>query len=115
MALHLTPEMLEAAYELLRATPPFRGWRLPAGDDVEFHVTRHVDIHGDCVDAGHAHVIRISERKHSTIQALLVTMAHEMCHMRQDIKAPHEGEHGKIFKQLAQRVCRYHGFDLKAF
>ena len=41
MALRLTPEILEGAYEFLRATPPFRGWRLPHADEVEFVVSRH--------------------------------------------------------------------------
>ena len=30
--LHLTPDLLEGAYEYLRLSPPFREWRLPDGD-----------------------------------------------------------------------------------
>jgi len=112
----LTPEILERTYDLLRATKPFKRWKLPPGDEVEFHVTKHTDIHGDCVDAGHAHVIRISSTFHGSLPPLLVTMAHEMCHVRQHIIAPQDrAEHGALFKKLARQVCKHHGFDLKAF
>lgn len=115
MTLHLTPEMMAQTYELLRATPPFRGWKLPAADDVEFHVTRHTDRHGDCVDAGHAHVIRCSANKHGSLASLIITMAHEMCHVRQSKLAPRERDHGTAFKRMARSVCRIHGFDPKVF
>ena len=116
MPLHLTPEMLEAAYELLRTTPPFKRWRLPPAEEVEFHVTKHLDLRGDCVDAGHAHVIRISGNCHGSLQKLLETMAHEMCHVRQAINDPDDrAHHGSVFKKYAAQVCRVHGFDPKAF
>src|SRR5690349_18038866 len=41
MSLRLTPDIIEGAYEFLRMTPPFRGWRLPPADEVEFVVSRH--------------------------------------------------------------------------
>jgi len=107
MALHITPDLLERTYELLRHTRPFRRWKLPEADDVEFHVTRHRDRFGDCTD-GDPYTIRISSTKHDTLATVLETMAHEMCHMR-DIT------HGKVFTRLAKQVCRHHGFDPKTF
>lgn len=115
MALHLTPQLLEAVYELLRLTAPIKRWNLPHADVVEFHVTKHTDRSGDYVDGGECHVIRISSVYHSTLQSLTLTMAHEMCHLQQRRTAPREGVHGKEFKRLARLVCRHHGFDLKTF
>lgn len=115
MSLHLTPAMLELCYELLRATPPFKRWKLPHADEVEFHVTRDTQIVGDCVDAGHAHIIRLSGAKHGSVHAVVVTMAHEMCHLKQSVIAPREGAHGRYFKRLAKQVCKAHGFDEKTF
>jgi len=34
MTLPLTPATLTAAYEFLRTTPPFKGWKLPHADEV---------------------------------------------------------------------------------
>ena len=34
MTLSLTPDLLAAAYDFLRATPPFKAWRLPESDDI---------------------------------------------------------------------------------
>jgi hypothetical protein len=116
MNLRLTPAMLEATYELLRLTKPFKQWKLPHADDVEFHVTRHADRRGDCVDAGHAHVIRISETQHDTLVDLIETMAHEMVHLRLDIIRPKDkATHGVWFKRLAKQVCRHQGFEEATF
>jgi hypothetical protein len=111
VSLNLTPAMLEAAYELLRTTPPFRNWKLPDTDDVEFHVTKFGHA-ADCGFDGTQFVIRVSATKHGTLAALLETMAHEMCHMRYPNDRAH---HGYLFKRLAVRVCRHHGFDIKGF
>jgi hypothetical protein len=40
MSLCLTPDILAAAYDFLRATEPFAGWRLPDSDIVGFHILR---------------------------------------------------------------------------
>ena len=39
----LTPGILEAAYEFLRTTPPFKGWKLPSGVDITFRVIKKLD------------------------------------------------------------------------
>lgn len=112
--IHLTPEILEAAYNLLRATPPFKGWKLPHSDDVEFHVTRHIDRSGDCTNTGKGFTVRISSKYHATLPAVLETMAHEMVHMRQH-QFCFPVTHGPRFKRLAKQVCRRHGFSEAVF
>jgi SprT-like family protein len=45
---------------------------------------------------------------------LLAAMAHEMCHLRQEMTGD-RGHHTAAFRRMAARVCRAHGFDLKTF
>ena len=114
MSLCLTPDMLAAAYEFLRATKPFKNWRLPHGDEVGFGVIRDPNLYADFgIDNG-IPVIRISEAKNGHTATLLATMAHEMCHLRQE-KLGDRGHHTAAFRRMAARVCRAHGFDLKTF
>ena len=115
MSLSLTPDILEAAYEFLRTTPPFKAWKLPHADAVAFHVTRSADCYGE-FESGDPPSIHISDRIVGHTQTLLVTLAHEMIHLhhfrnggRSDI------EHGGSFRKDAARVCRTHGWDIKAF
>lgn len=125
MSLHLTPAMLEAAYELLRATPPFNKWRLPEADDVEFHVTiiknAMADYHySHCLGDPQIHKIRVHAKRHPTLRELLESMAHEMVHIYQRGTVDHvvkrrSAVHGPKFKRLAAQVCRYHGFDAATF
>jgi hypothetical protein len=108
--------MMEAAYTLLLSTPPFSGWRLPLADDVEFHVTKSVDDRGDYFFENDTHIIRLSACLIGSLHELLTTMAHEICHMRQELAAPDDPEHhGARFQKYADRVCHVHGFDRKAF
>lgn len=114
MTLHLTPAMLESTYELLRVTPPFRGWKLPEADDVAFSVTRARDRFAD-YEFCRTHHIRVSQYKQRQLGTLLATMAHEMCHMRQKLTRCRDQDHGTAFHALADQVCKYHGFDRGAF
>ena len=122
--IHLTPEMLEATYELLRTTPPFRRWKLPEADDVEFHVTRHRVLSGQYTYLRSKkrvlwHRIEISTTCNKNLRDMMETMAHEMCHIRQrtaDRAAKTRTlTHGRAFKRLAALVCRHHGFNPKTF
>ncbi len=114
---HWTPEHLELAYELLRATKPFSGWRLPEADDVEFHVVRMKgQDQADCRWDGNRHVIRIAANKHASLAPLLATMAHEMLHLYLDRAYPqNRAAHGALFKRHADRICRQHTFDRGQF
>jgi len=115
--LHLTPDIVIAAYELLRTTPPFRGWRLPHADEVRFRIVADRGAYGTHrVDAS-GHEISISHRNAHHIDTLLRVMAHEMCHM-QEIRLGFKRNdvvHGALFQRLADKVCKYHNFDRGAF
>ncbi len=124
MTLRLTPENLEAAYELLRRTKPFSGWKLPQAEEVAFRVSasrglygfHHSDRQRKAHPAPGSHAITISEATVGTLDTLLRSMAHEMCHIRESQLGPYTGNaHGEMFRRLATQVCRHHGFDQKAF
>ncbi len=113
--LPLTPALMEATYEYLRATPPFSRWRLPHADDIEFRVTRHRDRHGQCVTDGDRHIIVASEIKIRRTHSLIELMAHEMVHVHCHRQGEMRAEHGAVFRRHAATVCRYHGFDPGTF
>ena len=120
--LKLTPEMLERAYEYLRACPPFHQWHLPDADAVSFKVLnardrfghfrgRHRRARGEngfSEIAISAHLVRSSD-------LLIATMAHEMIHLYQDENGAARGVHNPQFCRLARRVCAVHGFSLADF
>lgn len=121
MSLHLTPEILEASYELLRATPPFRRWKLPHADDLEFRVTNHAGVfasfHFDDERAGRER-IHVSARHVKNLPLLLQTLAHEMCHLREAAisrRKAGRANHGVAFKRLAAQVCKSHDFNPETF
>ncbi len=108
--MRITLAIVESAYELLRTTPPFRGWQLPESDDVKFVV-----VPLRCTMARHSfngttHTISVCLR-HTHLNTLLMTLAHEMVHMVDQGPA----EHGAAFRRLAKQVCRQHGWDYGAF
>ena len=114
MTLPLTPHVLVAAYEYLRATAPFRRWALPPADEVEFCVTRHRDREGDhdVRGAQRDHVLRVSSYWIKTTSELMEVMAHEMIHAKQRMtRTASNDKHNAEFHRLAQRVCQQHGWD----
>lgn len=122
MTLALTPEMLVAAYAYFLVTPPFRAWRLPTPEEIKFSITGHHDRHADCwdtsmQDGSHTFGIRMSRHFTGHTQSLLVAMAHEMIHVRQYVHklTTANTKHNAAFKKDNLSVCRYHGFDPKAF
>ena len=115
MSLRLTPEVLAAAYEYLRACPPFNRWKMPEVDDVAFKVSRDTRTDGLCfqtADGGYG--IAISDAKHSHTATLMATMAHEMVHVYLDRRGV-RAHHGADFRRCAALVCKHHGFDLAGF
>lgn len=115
MALHITPDLMEISYQRLCLTPPFKRWRLPHADNVEFHVVGDVKVEGafcyDTEDARKA-VIRVSHIFVRTLDKLDAVMAHEICHLRERLlKVRSDVAHGRVFQKLADQVCSYHGFD----
>ena len=114
--LPITRERLAAVYEMLRAWPPFSRWNLPHASEVRFHVIRSKATFGRWWIEGDRHHVEISEKLHGTMIGLVMTMAHEMIHMRQRIaRTETKAEHNAEFHRIAKRVCAIHGFDYGPF
>lgn len=119
--LHITPQILAAAYEFLRALPPFNRWKLPPASELQFKVTSSKDTEGYYDDKrgkndkpGQKPTIGISQVFVGHSHSLLETMAHEMTHVYLFRKKVRK-YHGPEFQRCAERVCKYHGFDPKRF
>lgn len=115
--MHLTPTILEAAYNYLRATPPFSKWKLPDSDAVEFRINLRPKEFGEIFwQADGTPQISVSAVKCKTTKDLVETVAHEMVHYHQYIAAyRNSASHGPKFKALAAQVCKQHGFDPTTF
>lgn len=113
MGIRLTPLVLESAYRFLQNTQPFKSWNLPHADTVVFRVLRTEHM-GQCESKNGQHEISISEKKVGHVFTLVETMAHEMTHLKCDREGV-RAHHGKDFQRWAKQVCKYHGFDPKAF
>ena len=114
MTLPITPELLRASYNFLRATPPFKRWDMPPGEDVKFNVTRSVWTRGDHEIRKGTHIIGVSSVNTGCTDALLRVMAHEMVHASLGDSCG-KSVHGAAFHKRARSVCRYHSFDQKMF
>ena len=114
MTLRLTPDMLAAGYDFLRATEPFKNWKLPPAEEVGFHILRTRNHSADYSFENGVHLIRVSASRNGFTVSVLATMAHEMIHLRQQLIGD-RGQHSAKFHNMAARVCRAHGFDIKTF
>lgn len=114
--MHITPENMEASYRLLLTALPFRNWRMPHPDDVEFIVSLHRDrrAHHCAYKDGIRHEISVSANEVKSLHLLNETMAHEMIHIRQDQLGLRD-HHGASFQRMAKLVCRRNGFALAGF
>jgi predicted SprT family Zn-dependent metalloprotease len=109
---NITPDILHAAYEYLRACPPFKRWALPHADEVEFHVNLSKDATGYCLDKPQR--IEVSQVLVKRTHSLMETVGHEMIHLYLDRLGVKEA-HGAEFKRCAALVCKHHGFDAALF
>jgi hypothetical protein len=110
--------MLATAYDFLRASAPFRGWRMPDPDEVEFHVISARDRRGHYCRGGQSlHCIAVSAASVGHTETLIRTIAHEMIHLhqREARSETPNAEHNAEFLRLARLVCLHHGFDPRAF
>ena len=114
MTLRLTPDILAAGYDFLRATEPFKNWKLPESDEVGFHVVRNPKMFADFGVCDGIPTIRVSERLNGHTSTVLATLSHEMIHLRQHLRGDRE-HHGPRFQRAAAAVCKAHGFDPKNF
>ncbi len=118
--LFLTPDILCGAYDFMRLTPPFRRWKLPCGEEVEFRVGAPTDLRGWHIRSpmldGH-HVVGVSKACIGRVDSLMAVMAHEMIHVRQSERRTETRNtiHNAEFRYLARLVCKHHGFDLLLF
>jgi hypothetical protein len=117
VAVHITREVLRATYALLLTTLPFRGWRLPAPEDVKFILTKNLKDRGDFRVGNGKAELRVSQMVHETLHSLTMTVAHEMCHMKEweDMVWREDVAHSDYFCRLADRVCKVHLFDRGQF
>jgi hypothetical protein len=115
MKVNITPELVAATYDMLCQTAPFKGWGLPPSDDVRITVMRTREFYADCSrnEKGEYH-LRVSQVKQRSLFFLIMTVAHEMVHIR-EAQTGGNPSHGAAFRKLAMQVCRTHGFDPGAF
>ena len=120
MSLPLTPETLAAAYDYLKATPPFNKWNLPESEDIKFKVGKGRRDYGSYRWDGKQHTVTISSNMVGHTATLLRYLAHEMIHIQleeTDMESRTGGQdtHNAAFRVLAAQACKVHGFDPKAF
>lgn len=125
--LYITPESCRAVYDYLRTTLPYRRWRLPDSEAVEFRITKSADKYGSVnypTIKGHRirPIVEISDHLVWCTDLLVRTMAHEMIHLRQFqldgwkvVEKGKEYGHGEDFQAMAKLVCRRHGFNPQEF
>lgn len=109
--LHITPEVLAAAYTFLRSTRPFCRWKLPPAESVKFRVTGSMTEAGYCKGTEE---IGVSKKCSAHTSSLLATMSHEMIHMHLNAKGV-RAHHGPDFVKASGQVSREHGWDMKRF
>lgn len=116
--MHLTPEILERTYELLRITPPFKAWKLPEVDDLEFKVSRSKATFAAYRAAykNRPAYIEVSQHSCKNTHMLIEAMAHEMVHLSLQSCGSEENEgHTPAFWRRARAVCKQHGFGVWTF
>ena len=118
MTLALTPDIVEAAYVFLRATPPFSRWKLPESDGIAFHVcaSKWMGYYSREIATG-IHQISLSSKRVGHTNTVMHVMAHEMIHLYQAVvkRETANTEHNAEFDRLAKKVCAIHGWDWKEF
>lgn len=113
--MNVTPRLVRAAYHFFRFLPPYSRWNLP--DEVEFRITKRPDVYGTYQLIGGRHRITISRRNVKTLHALIVTLAHELIHLRQELTGDFSdrSQHNRAFVRASKHVCRALGFDSAGF
>lgn len=119
MKFHPTPEMMAAAYDLLKTAKPWASLKLPDSDDLGFRVTRHKDRYGHFRPRPNKrgfHEFVVSAAKVTSLSLLLETMGHEMLHLHQEQSGTATSvQHNPRFLRLAKTACAVNGFDPKTF
>lgn len=108
----ITHRQVRAAYEFLRQCPPFNQWGLPPAEALRFGTFKSRDSQADYTPKQGR--IRVSRNRVATADRLLVTVAHEMVHLTQELMGSRD-THNAMFYALAADVCEQLGFDPKEF
>jgi hypothetical protein len=115
--MNVTPAHIKAAYTLLRALPPFKRWRLPPPEALRFTLLTDVHAHAEFA-AGRRHCISINADTHITLLQLTESVAHEMIHLRQELRgwlSVRGDGHNAHFRRMRKQVCHALGFDVQKF
>jgi len=117
MSLHMTPELLEQTYILCAETPPIKGWNIPDPDEIIFKVlsTKERLGHFRAGVNGGLHEIAVSNSNVGTLDMLIRTMLHEICHLEDFRRTGCGTNHGRGFTSLAKEVCKHHSLAVKGF
>lgn len=107
----LTHAQAEDLYDWLRLIPPFRAWKLPPGEQVEFSITGHRDRGGHFQAPNK---IVLSMNGLHTYMDVIEALAHEMIHYHLHLIGKCDN-HGPNFKRVARRVCNSMGLNLRDF
>lgn len=112
MSFPLHPSHLAIMYECLRKLPPFKEWKLPDADEIEFRTPAIIDFG----EFRAPNVITVSSARHANFDTIMQTLAHEMLHLHQHLTGTENRyQHNAEFKRLAKRVTKNFGWDSKAF
>ena len=115
----VTPDAVYAAFQFLVQLEPFRKWKLPSADEMEFRINfkQGEDGHYNRYCGTDHHWIAISAAIVSHTFTLIEIVAHEMIHLKQAIcktETPNT-QHNAEFRKIAKQVCSVHGWDSKRF
>ena len=105
-----------ATYEDLQKSFPFRSWKLPPAEKIEFKIECLHKWHGYAECNGFDNtIIGIDRRLLKDPPLLKMVMAHEMIHVSTDLEGDMKGAHNARFKRKARIVCKEHQWDFETF
>lgn len=119
MLFKVTPLMLRASWDYHAASGPMLNWNLPPGEAVDLRVGRAknatyaITWHDRNKDR---QWITFNSHLHGTSDTLHRSMAHEMIHWYIDHNNIKDtSDHGRAFQKYALAICKFHGYDPRAF
>lgn len=113
----VTDERVREAYLFLRGIPPFSRWNLPPASECIFGLLLGESHHAEYIRDG-KHFILVNADTHITLTDHLMSVAHEMVHLRQELlgRLPiHADGHNTEFRRMAKQICAATGWDLQKF
>jgi len=106
----VTADSIRSVYVLLQSLPPFNRWDLPPSGKLTFYVVPFTSEHAEYDP--NKKTIRVSTARVSTFLSLVAAVAHEMCHVRQDVSGryPVKNAHNADFRKYVKQVCKHFPF-----